>query len=288
MKKTMLSTAISLILMSSANVMAEDDSDWENILDEASSEIEGINVDEILASDDFGNLLLSDELAILPDEISKEKEIFSEDEKNADPSVIIKAEAEAEAENVKEIEHANVLVTEEKEDVVDSKPISIKSNVLSTNPDDLNFLRYVPEGTRFTINNTFKVLPKKKFIIMHEGERVLSNPQSKLDPEKTFCYIQLKPSGKARILRSGKEFVVTSVKAREYDTEVVKSYGNYNLKTYKVDFKVDNQNVVMLSCYSAKMFKLTDNEKPVPLLIKDMKEQMGKIIKIDYAAYEEI
>lgn len=289
MKKTILSTAITLMFSTmSGTVLANDDANWEDLLDEASSDLGNINVEDILESDNFEDFGVTNDIDNIIDE--KEENLNLNKNEVADSSEYIETQME-ETENfvediVEEVEEEPV-ANEIEEDIVEVESVIPRETVV-TNPEDLNFLRYIPEGTRFTINKTFKVLPKKKYIIMHEGERVLKNPQTKLDPEKTFCYIQLKPSGKARILRQGKKFQVTGVRAKQYDTEVTKSYGDYNLRTYKVDFRVDNPSVVSLSCYSAKMFRVGEDEAPVPLLIKDLKEQMGKIIKIDYAAYEEI
>lgn len=281
MKKTILSTAITLMFSTmSGTVLANDDANWEDLLDEASSDLGNINVEDILESDDFEEFGVTSDIDNIIDD--KEENVNLNENEIADASEI-QMEEESEEIAVTLVEE----VEEIEEEIVEIENVIPRETVV-TNPEDLNFLRYIPEGTRFTINKTFKILPKKKYIIMHEGERVLKNPQTKLDPEKTFCYIQLKPSGKARILKQGKKFQVTGVRAKQYDTEVTKSYGDYNLRTYKVDFRVDNPSVVSLSCYSAKMFRVGEDEAPVPLLIKDLKEQMGKIIKIDYAAYEEI
>lgn len=284
MKKSILSTVVTMLLaVTSTNAIAED-GDWEDMLNETSSGLDEINVDDILSSENLDDLGLTNDLENLGLEEAKEKvqpelnviadanEITEESAEEVAVEETIQEEAVEEAIEVVSLQDA--LETEENE-------------VIATNPEDLTFLRYVPEGTRFTVNKTFKVLPKKKYIIMHEGERVLKNPQTKLDPEKTFCYFHLKPSGKARILKQNRNFIVTSVRANQEDTAVKKSYGDYNLRTYKVDFLLNNPNVVSLSCYSAEMYKKGE-DVPVPLLIKDLKEQMGKIIKIDYAAYEEI
>ncbi len=281
MKKTILSTAITaLVAFSSATVVADDRLDWEAELNEQSQGLEDLSFDDILASEGFDDITISEpsknekvaqskEKAILKEEVTKQKEV---------KIVNVEKKAEPIAEKV--------IVAEETQDFgfdfIDDE------TVMETDPSDLVFLRYVPEGTRFTIKETFKILPKKKLIIMHEGKRVLSNPQTELEPEKTLCYIQLKPSGKARILRSGTPFTVTGTKVDVKDTEVKKSYATYTLRASQIFFKIDNPNVVTLSCYSATMFEKGVDDEPIPLLIKDLKEQMGDIIKIDYPAYEEI
>jgi hypothetical protein len=279
MKKSILSTVVTMLLaVTSTNAIAED-GDWEDMLNETSSGLDEINVDDILSSENLDDLGLTNDLDNLGLEETKE-------EVQTEVNVV------ADANEMTEEPVEEVVVEETMEDAIEVVPLqdvleTEDDEVIATNPEDLTFLRYVPEGTRFTVNKTFKVLPKKKYIIMHEGERVLKNPQTKLDPEKTFCYFHLKPSGKARILKQNRSFVVTNVRANQEDTAVKKSYGDYNLRTYKVDFLLNNPNIVSLSCYSAEMYKKGE-DVPVPLLIKDLKEQMGKIIKIDYAAYEEI
>jgi len=280
MKKSILSTVVTMLLaVTSTNAIAED-GNWEDMLNETSSGLDEINVDDILSSENLDDLGLTSDLENLGLEETKEEIkpepnlVASSIEKTEEP----KEEPIVEEDSVKDA--IEVVSIQESLEIEDKETIA-------ANPEDLTFLRYVPEGTRFTVNKTFKVLPKKKYIIMHEGERVLKNPQTKLDPEKTFCYFHLKPSGKARILKQNRSFVVTNVRANQQDTAVKKSYGDYNLRTYKVDFLLNNPNIVSLSCYSAEMYK-SGEDVPVPLLIKDLKEQMGKIIKIDYAAYEEI
>lgn len=287
MKKSILSTVVTMLLaVTSTNAIAED-GDWEDMLNETSSGLDEINVDDILSSENLDDLGLTNDLENLGLEEAKEK---------FQPALNVIADAnevtEVAEEPIEEVAVEETIVEEAVEEAIEVVSLqdaleTEENEVIATNPEDLTFLRYVPEGTRFTVNKTFKVLPKKKYIIMHEGERVLKNPQTKLDPEKTFCYFHLKPSGKARILKQNRNFIVTNVRANQEDTAVKKSYGDYNLRTYKVDFLLNNPNVVSLSCYSAEMYKKGE-EVPVPLLIKDLKEQMGKIIKIDYAAYEEI
>jgi len=280
MKKSILSTVVTMLLaVTSTNAIAED-GNWEDMLNETSSGLDEINVDDILSSENLDDLGLTSDLENLGLEETKEE---IKPEPNLVASSIEKTEEPKEEPIVEEDSVKDAI-----EVVSIQEPLEIEDKeTIATNPEDLTFLRYVPEGTRFTVNKTFKVLPKKKYIIMHEGERVLKNPQTKLDPEKTFCYFHLKPSGKARILKQNRSFVVTNVRANQQDTAVKKSYGDYNLRTYKVDFLLNNPNIVSLSCYSAEMYK-SGEDVPVPLLIKDLKEQMGKIIKIDYAAYEEI
>tara|TARA_Y100001960_G_scaffold334141_1_gene445766 strand:+ start:60322 stop:61185 length:864 start_codon:yes stop_codon:yes gene_type:complete len=287
MKKSILSTVVTMLLaVTSTNAIAED-GDWEDMLNETSSGLDEINVDDILSSENLDDLDLTNDLENLGLEEAKE-EVQTELNVIADTNQITEAIEEpakeiAIEETIKEETAKEAIEVVSLQDALEAE----ENEVIATNPEDLTFLRYVPEGTRFTVNKTFKVLPKKKYIIMHEGERVLKNPQTKLDPEKTFCYFHLKPSGKARILKQNRNFIVTNVRANQEDTAVKKSYGDYNLRTYKVDFLLNNPNVVSLSCYSAEMYKKGE-DAPVPLLIKDLKEQMGKIIKIDYAAYEEI
>lgn len=274
MKKTIISTAIAaFVAFSGTSAIASEGMDWEAELNAQSQGLEDLSFDDILGDEGLEDL-----------GIAKESVITAEVEK-------VKLEEPKKASNEKENVIDKVFVKEVKEekkvvdtgfDFLDEEP------AMETDPSELVFLRYVPEGTRFTIKETFKILPKKKYIIMHNGKRVLKNPQTELEPEKTFCYIKLKPSGKARILKANTAFTVTGTKPIVNDTEVRKSYGTYTLRANQVLFNIDNPNVVNMSCFSATMFEKGTDKEPMPLLIKDLKEQMGDIIKIDYPAYEEI
>lgn len=260
MNKTKIATAFAVILSSfSAPLMAET---LDEELERAANELKDISIEELMADEYFNILELDDSVEMIEE-----------------PTV---------TETVK-VATTKVEAVEEKND--DSMDVlsfdDIQTETIATNAEDLVFLRYVPEGTRLTVNDSFRILPKKKYIILHEGKRVLKNPQTQADPEKTFCYVELKPSGKARILKSGKQFQVTSTKSTVNDNLITKSYGDYILRTQKIDFRVNNENVRSISCVAAEMFKKGE-ESPTPLMIKDLKEQTGDIFSIAYPAYEEI
>lgn len=278
MNKTKLTTAVAVILSSvSAPLMA----DTLDELNQAADGLEDISLTDLLSNEDFKMFDLDSDAT---DEEIRASETASVDNNN---EVAINEEPVVE----------DLVITEPKEEkeikvaTKENKPVvfsdKIESKTVATTPEDLVFLRYVPEGTRFTVNKSYIVLPKKKYIILHNGERVLQNPQTKSDPEKNFCYIELKPSGKARILKTGKQLQVTSTISSVNDDRIKKSYGNYILRTQKIDFRVNNESIRSLSCISAKMFK-EGEEAPMPLMIKDLKEQTGSVFKIEYPAYEEI
>lgn len=287
MNKTKISAACAAILSTvSAPLMAE--ASLEEQLNAAANGLEDISIDELLEGEDISIMILDSDDVIETMPMNEEQQtVVATIEKEVEKEVV-----EIEKSIAKELEKelGNSIAKVDSKSYSEDEDLSFDltdSDQVEVNSEDLVFLRYIPEGTRFTINKTFNILPKKKYIILHEGERVLKNPQSKADPEKTFCYIELKSSGKARVLRSGKQFSVTSTTSTLNDEKIKKSYGSYILRTQKTDFKVDNKNVKSISCVSANMFK--ESEKaPTPLMIKDMKQQTGGIFKVDYPAYEEI
>lgn len=290
MNKTKISIVLAGLLTSFTTMVNAEEINMEE-LDKISEGIEDTSIDSLMLNLDALNDSVTTEVSI--------------DDFDLDTSKVEAAKKAAKTQDVVE-EVKPVKILEEIKPVIEDDELVLENtsmetpddlfltdyedtseNVIATNPEDLVFLRYIPEGTRITVNETFKVLPKKKYIILHNGKRVLTTPQTKVDPEKTFCYIELKPSGKARVLREGRQFVVTGNRVTVNDDVVNKSYGKFTLRTQKVDFRVDNPNVKSLSCISAKYFGEGD-DAPTPLLIGDLKEQSGGVFGIEYPAYEEI
>lgn len=149
---------------------------------------------------------------------------------------------------------------------------------------DVVFLRNIPEGTRITMNKEFIVLPQNKFIIFHNGKRVIENPLAK-DPVNSFCYIELKPSGKARVLKEGKQFIVTK-NLSQLSTLMNKDDKEEKLKIYETKLSVDNKSVKWITCYSAS--KLEDSNNLKPLTVKDLRVHSNSAFKLEFPAYEEI
>lgn len=149
---------------------------------------------------------------------------------------------------------------------------------------DVIFLRNIPEGTRITINKEFVILPQNKFIIFHEGKRIIENPLS-TNPVNSFCYLELKPSGKARVIKEGK--VLTVIKNNsEVMTLKNKDDEEEILKTYETKLSVDNKSIKWITCYSAS--KLIDSDKVKPLTVKDLRTHSNGSFKLEFPAYEEI
>lgn len=149
---------------------------------------------------------------------------------------------------------------------------------------DVVFLRNIPEGTRITMNKEFIVLPQNKFIIFFNGKRVIENPLIK-NPANSFCYIELKPSGKARVLKDQKQFVVTK-NVSQLSILVNKDDENEKLKIYETKLSVDNESVRWITCYSSSKLENSNNLKP--LTVKDLRVHSGNSFKLEFPAYEEI
>lgn len=148
---------------------------------------------------------------------------------------------------------------------------------------DLIFLRNIPEGTRLTVNRDFNILPQNKYIIFHNGERVIESPLYK-NPLTTFCYIELQPSGKARVLREGKQLIVTKNITTSSEIKNDGEEWRGKIKLYESKIFVDNENIKWVSCYSASL----DKQSKKPLSIQDLREQTNGAFKIEFPAYEEI
>lgn len=279
MKKNILSTTIALLLSVSASSVVAETSDWEKELDAMSIgaevdniDIEGIGIDDI----DMGSILM--DLDDNTEELNHAENIELGLESN-EPIVEDKETVEIVKKEVAPIEFSE---PEGIKELTEHKPSEMTSS------KDYVFLKFVPEGTRLTVGSTYKILPKKRYIIFHNGERVPESPQKKNDLEKTFCFIELKPSGTARVLKEGKQLTVTKTKSTVYDHDIKKSYGDYKLRTHEVSFEVDNPSIKSLTCYSAQSYMPGSDKTPRPLMIKDLREQSGDVFTIDFPAYEEI
>ncbi len=149
---------------------------------------------------------------------------------------------------------------------------------------DVVFLRNIPEGTRITMNKEFIILPQNKFIIFHNGKRVIESP-IKSNPTTAFCFIELKPSGKARVIKEGKQFTVTK-NVTENNVLVNKDNPDEKLKMYQTKLIVDNENIKWISCYSS--VKVQDSDQLKPLTVKDLRVHSDTSFKLEFPAYEEI
>jgi hypothetical protein len=147
---------------------------------------------------------------------------------------------------------------------------------------DIVFMRNIPEGTRFTVTKDFTILPLNRYVIFHNGEKVIESPLYK-NPTTTFCYIELKASGKARILKTGRQFAVTKNETTT-STLVSKNGGNEKFKIYQSKIFVDNDQIKWISCYAS----FADTDSRAPLSIKDLRIQTNGAFKIEFPAYEEI
>lgn len=157
--------------------------------------------------------------------------------------------------------------------------------VVNTNDQaaqDLVFLRNIPEGTRLTVTKDFVILPQNQYVIFHKGERVIQSPIYQ-NQASTFCYIELKPSGKARVIKEDKKFTVVKNETKSF----LKTLENGTiLKIYYSKIYVDNKNVNFISCYSGEKGDSTIPQKP--LTVKDLRIQSGGAFKLEFPAYEEI
>ncbi len=292
MKKTLLSSSIAIVLsFASINVYAESE-DWEKELSEMSKEFSDVDVEikdlssllgddgEIDTSKLIGEIVEVEPKTVVKDEVTETKLI-----ELTETTTIIKKEPVVETQPI--IETQPVIETVK----VESQPKPAKAKDVSKYNSELDyiFLRNIPEGTRFTVNNNYEILSKKRFLIFSDGERVLHSPQDKNNLEATFCYFEFVHSGKGRLLKDKTSFIVTGNKTRTRDYEDNKSYGNYTLREHITVFSIDNTKVKNLTCYSAGRYSKDDDEKaPRPLLIKDLKEQTGGVISVEFPAYEEI
>lgn len=165
------------------------------------------------------------------------------------------------------------------EDTAEKAPV-IDSN--DQEAQDLVFLRNIPEGTRLTVTKDFIILPQNKSVIFYKGERVIQSPIYQ-NQASTFCYIELKASGKARVIKENKQFVVTKNDTKSF----IKTLDTgENLKIYYSKIFVDNKSVNFISCYSGE--KGTNTIPQKPLTVKDLREQTGGAFKLEFPAYEEI
>lgn len=172
----------------------------------------------------------------------------------------------------------------------DSAVVEVAGNILDKTPKDSDnssidsvFMKNLPEGTKFTAKQDFVVLPKRKFIIFSNGSRVIESPQVS-NPLTTFCYVELNPSGRARILKEGKEIVIVKNETTESVYENPKEAWRGRIKVYQSKLFTDNASIKFFSCYSA----YPEQKEVLPLTVKDFKVQTGDSFKIEFPAYEEI
>lgn len=181
----------------------------------------------------------------------------------------------------------DVLVGKVKDGKIDVKEVDETPDDQAVNDNDqaaqdMVFLKNIPEGTRLTMTKDFIILPQNQYVIFYNGERVIQSPIYQ-DQATTFCYIELKQSGKARVIKNGKQFTVTKNETKSF-LKTLDQGGN--LKVYYSKIFVDNKSVNFISCYSAE--KSMGTIPKAPLTVKDMREQTGGAFKLEFPAYEEI
>lgn len=309
MKKTLLSSAITLIISSFtiSSFAVDSTNDWQKELESMAGELSlnDISMDNVLSDidDESINVDLSKyTVNTLEDEVAEQGTNVVSYDNSTKPSKTeinvaeVKPSDSVEAtvavsEDVKNVDVEEIekpLLENEKNDLSFITRVPTENKEEMTSSQDYIFLKFVPEGTRFTVNKTYTILPKKRYIIFHNGERVSKSPQTETDLEKNFCFIELKPSGTARVLKAGKQLTVvkTNDSIKEYD--INKSYGDYKLRTYEVSYFVNNESIKSFTCYSSQSYIPGKNKIPRPLMIKDLKEQTGGVFTIDFPAYEEI
>jgi len=292
MKKTLISTSIAVILsFSGAALSADVTEDWEKELNKVSKDFSNLDV----KMSDISTLLkdsgASEEIAV---KTVVAKPIVTKDDKvsdlknNALPVLEIVKINEA----IKAEENVKVTAVEKEEEIVEAiEEVVIKKTVrreIMSDETDYVFLRNIPEGTRLKVNQSYTVLPKKKFIIFSDGVRVMKTPQSVENPETQFCFMELINSGSARILKKGKSFVVTGNKTEVKEYSLNKSYGDYVLRTYQTVFSIDNKSVKNFTCYSSETYQKNVDSIPRPLTLKNLKDSTGGVFKVSFPAYEEI
>lgn len=181
----------------------------------------------------------------------------------------------------------DVLVGKVKDGKIDVKEVEETPDDQAVNDNDqaaqdMVFLKNIPEGTRLTMTKDFIILPQNQYVIFYNGERVIQSPIYQ-DQATTFCYIELKQSGKARVIKNGKQFTVTKNETKSF-LKTLDQGGN--LKVYYSKIFVDNKSINFISCYSAE--KSMGTIPKAPLTVKDMREQTGGSFKLEFPAYEEI
>lgn len=212
---------------------------------------------------------------------------FNNEEKKIsdDPFDSLERDLQSLENSIKQEDVSGVLVNKVKTKV-DIEKNKINEEIENQASQDVIFLRNIPEGTKITVTKEFIILPQNKFIIFHEGKRTIENPLAK-NPVNTFCYLELKPSGKARVIKEGKELIVT-----KNITEVMTLQNKDDvsekdkLKTYETRLSVDNKSIKWITCYSA--INLKDSSKSKPLTVKDLRYHSNGSFKLEFPAYEEI
>lgn len=285
MKKTLISTTIAIVLSFSANISANDNTDdWEKELNKVSQDFSNLDVE------------MSDLSTLLADsgatDVEESKDVKAEAVKVAEVAKTDKALEVDITETVEEVVKVTKVekeepIKEEVLEVVKVEPPVIQKEIMADETDYV-FLRNIPEGTRFRVDESYTVLPKKKFIIFSEGKRVMKTPQSIEAPETQFCFIELVNSGSARILKKGKKLTVTGNKTEVKEYNLNKSYGEYILRTYQTVFAIDNPSVKNFTCYLSETYQKEVDSVPRPLTLKNLRDATGGVFKISFPAYEEI
>lgn len=147
---------------------------------------------------------------------------------------------------------------------------------------DVVFLRNIPEGTKITVTQSLNLLPLNKYIIFHNGQRVIESPLYET-PNTTFCYMELVESGRSRRISSGREYIVTK---NETTSSVLVSKDNPDekFKVYQSKLYLNHEQIRWLSCYSS----YNERDSKAPLSIKDLRLQTNGAFKIEFPAYEEL
>lgn len=147
---------------------------------------------------------------------------------------------------------------------------------------DVVFLRNIPEGTKITVTQPLNLLPLNKYIIFHNGKRVIESPLYET-PNTTFCYMELVDSGRSRRISPGREYIVTK---NETTSSVLVSKDNpeEKFKVYQSKLYLNHEQIRWLACYSS----YNERDPKAPLSIKDLRLQTNGAFKIEFPAYEEL
>lgn len=271
--KTLSTLTLSLTLLATAitNVYADDKVATETKVPVKQEVVKNDTANKNVSNqdiNDFFKSVLGDDLSVKTTDIASEEEL---DQKNSKASKI----------NLKEIDSEFAKLKESIGGLNSKKQPN--GQLSESGALDRIFLRNIPEGTRLTVNKDYNVLPQSKYIIFHNGERVIESPLYK-NPLTTFCYIELQPSGKARVLRKDKQLIVTKNITTSSEIKNDGEEWRGKIKLYESKIYVDNESIRWISCYSASL----ENQKKKPLAVQDLREQTNSAFKIEFPAYEEI
>lgn len=159
----------------------------------------------------------------------------------------------------------------------------LKQNGISEHNDsELIFLNNLPVGTKLTFNSDYIVLPKADSIIIQDGVTLLNTPDL-LEAPTSYCTIDLKKSGRARVIKAGREFILVK-NASDVKKVSNNSFINGPLKIQKQIMWVDNEHIKNITCNSSSY--VSDNK--LPIMIYDLYKQTGGNITVSFPAFEEI